>query len=69
LRLLGLAAPRFVNMPTLRYWLGLPLQQKLQSTIGTAKRARRKHLRRPADLTPYLPPALDSDEPTLTEGG
>ena len=62
LRLMGVGAPRFTNMPTLRYWRALPLREKLRSTVGTAKRIRSKRLRHAPALTPYLPPPVDSDD-------
>lgn len=47
LRLLGLRAPRFRHMPGLRLWWKLPWRGKLTSTIGTARRARARGLRKP----------------------
>jgi coenzyme F420 hydrogenase subunit beta len=46
LRAALLPAPRFSGMPTFRFWLReLNVRQKLQSTVGTARRIRAKRLR------------------------
>lgn len=47
MRLAGLAAPRFRNMPSLRLWWKLPLRAKLTSTVGTWRRMRARGLHRP----------------------
>jgi coenzyme F420 hydrogenase subunit beta len=50
-RLLGAAAPRYVNMAMFRFWWGtLTVKQKLQSLYGTGKRIFRKGLRRRAAI-------------------
>jgi coenzyme F420 hydrogenase subunit beta len=62
LRALGLPAPRFRNMPSFRAWTRLTARQKLQSTVGTAKRVRARGLRRPATVTPTQAPY--AEQPT-----
>lgn len=47
MRILGLSAPNFRNIPAFRLWLRLPWRGKLTSTVGTARRARSRGLRRP----------------------
>lgn len=47
LRIAGVAAPRFKNLPSARLWLGLSFRQKLSSVLGTIKRIRVKELRKP----------------------
>jgi coenzyme F420 hydrogenase subunit beta len=55
-RLLGAAAPRYVAMPTFRFWLRtLDFRQKLQSTLGTVRRVLRKRLRHPIAIEQYTP--------------
>lgn len=54
LRLAGLAAPRFRRLPMAGlWWRHLSGRQKLQSTVGTLRRVRRRRLWERADLTPY----------------
>jgi coenzyme F420 hydrogenase subunit beta len=53
LRVAGLMAPRLRHLPMAALWWRLPIRQKLQSTVGTLRRIRRKRLREPADLDPY----------------
>jgi coenzyme F420 hydrogenase subunit beta len=63
LRVMGLAAPRYRAMPALRAWLRLDARQKLQSTLGTARRVRARGLRRPLEVTPLEAPAQVSRNP------
>lgn len=44
LRVMGVARPRYVGFKTFRFWLGLPLSAKAQSTLGTVRRVREKGL-------------------------
>ncbi len=50
MRMLGLPAPRYRNMPTFSSWLRLTTKQKLQSTIGTVRRIRARGLHRPSPV-------------------
>jgi coenzyme F420 hydrogenase subunit beta len=53
LRWAGLMTPRFRRLPMAGlWWRHLSIRQKLQSTVGTLRRIRRKRLRQPADLIP-----------------
>lgn len=52
LRLLGLPAPRFRGLPTLRHWWRLSLRDKVASIIGTWRRVRRRNLRGREPMTP-----------------
>ena len=52
-RLLGVPAPRYHGLPTFRVWLrSLSLGDKLRSTLGLARRVRRKGLRRRHPVRP-----------------
>jgi coenzyme F420 hydrogenase subunit beta len=54
LRAAGLMTPRLRRLPMASmWWRYLSTREKLQSTVGTVRRIRRKRLREPADLTPY----------------
>lgn len=54
LRVAGLMTPRLRHLPTARmWWRHLTVKERLQSTVGTLRRIRRKRLREPAELTPY----------------
>ncbi|MEV4760484.1 Coenzyme F420 hydrogenase/dehydrogenase, beta subunit C-terminal domain [Micromonospora sp. NPDC049559] len=54
LRAAGLMAPRLRRLPMAGlWWRHLSTRQKLQSTVGTLRRIRRKRLREPAELVPY----------------
>jgi coenzyme F420 hydrogenase subunit beta len=54
LRAAGLMTPRLRHLPMAGiWWRSLTVRQKLQSTVGTLRRVRRKRLREPADLVPY----------------
>lgn len=56
LRLAGLAAPRFRNLPmAAAWWRHLSPREKLRSTVGTLRRIRRRALRRRAPVIPYEP--------------
>ena len=53
LRAAGLMTPRTRHLPMARMWReNLSAKEKLQSTVGTVRRIKRKRLRAPADLTP-----------------
>ncbi|MGW0431100.1 Coenzyme F420 hydrogenase/dehydrogenase, beta subunit C-terminal domain [Micromonospora sp. NPDC003197] len=54
LRAAGLMTPRLKHLPMAgMWWRVLSPRQKLQSTVGTLRRIRRKRLRVRAELTPY----------------
>ncbi|MFI6761403.1 Coenzyme F420 hydrogenase/dehydrogenase, beta subunit C-terminal domain [Micromonospora sp. NPDC050417] len=54
LRAAGLMTPRLRRLPMARMWFRhLSTREKLQSTVGTVRRIKRKRLREPAVLTPY----------------
>jgi len=57
LRLLGVPRPVYRGFDLFRWWLGLPLKKKLQSTLGTARRVRSRGLRRrtPVAATEHAP--------------
>lgn len=46
MRLMGVPRPRYVGFPTFRHWLGLSLRAKVQSTVGTWRRVRRRGIGR-----------------------
>jgi len=53
LRAAGLMTPRTRHLPMAKMWRSnLSTKEKLQSTVGTVRRIKRKNLRAPADLTP-----------------
>jgi coenzyme F420 hydrogenase subunit beta len=53
LRIALLPAPRFCGMPTFRFWWReLSFKGKAQSTVGTLRRIRKKHLHQRAVVTP-----------------
>ncbi|MDI9402628.1 MAG: Coenzyme F420 hydrogenase/dehydrogenase, beta subunit C-terminal domain [Limnohabitans sp.] len=53
LRLGGAATPRFVALPSFKFWLSvLSLREKAQSIIGTLRRIGKKGLRRAAAMVP-----------------
>ena len=53
LRAAGLMTPRTRHLPMAQMWRSnLSTKEKLQSTVGTVRRIKRKNLRAPADLTP-----------------
>jgi coenzyme F420 hydrogenase subunit beta len=52
LRLFGLPAPRLRGFSLLKNWLDLPWLEKLQSTLGTARRIVKRGLRRPLQIDP-----------------
>ena len=55
-RLLGAAAPRYVNMPMARFWwTQLSLREKIRSVFGTAKRVCRRRLRKRIPVKAWLP--------------
>jgi coenzyme F420 hydrogenase subunit beta len=57
-RLMGVATPRYRNLPMFRFWWGrLTLKQKAQSIYGTVKRIFRKRLRERAVCAPMDPGA------------
>jgi coenzyme F420 hydrogenase subunit beta len=61
LRLVGLPTPRFRNLPMLpSWWRVLTLREKLQSTVGTLRRIRRRRLRYRAVVRPAEPPSCAS---------
>ena len=51
-RMLGIPAPRYRGLPTFPAWLRLPWREKLRSTVGLARRSRRKQLHRRHPVTP-----------------
>lgn len=62
-RLLGVAAPRYRGLPTLRFWWSeLSAREKLQSVLGTVRRVFRKRLRQPLVLAPVREPAPRAPE-------
>lgn len=55
-RLLGIPVPRYRGLPVFRIWLReLPLREKLRSTLGLARRVRRKGLWRRHPVRPFEP--------------
>jgi coenzyme F420 hydrogenase subunit beta len=53
-RLLGVATPRYRGFPMFRFWWSqLTLSEKLRSLAGTARRVRRRGLRRRIRLQPF----------------
>jgi len=50
MKLLGLPVPGLANAHLFRCWLGLPLKEKLKSTVGTARRIVSRKLFRPLRL-------------------
>lgn len=64
-RLLGVAVPRYRNLPTFRWWWReLSARQKAQSTLGTLRRIRRLGLHRRRVVCPegWLAPDVAADE-------
>lgn len=60
-RLAGMAVPRYRNLPSFRWWWReLTVRQKLQSTLGTFKRVRRRGLRRRRGVNPVSAPGATS---------
>jgi coenzyme F420 hydrogenase subunit beta len=54
LRLLGVPTPRFLKLPMFAAWLKyLPFAEKLRSTIGTAKRMKRRALKKRQAVEPH----------------
>ncbi len=69
LRTVGVPAPRFRRLPMAGlWWRHLSLREKLQSTLGTLRRIRRKRLRSQVVLVPYpmAAPVDDLGDPMPT---
>jgi coenzyme F420 hydrogenase subunit beta len=58
-RALRIPAPRYNGLPTFPAWLRLPLREKLRSTLGLIRRARRKQLHRRHPVSPIDPEVTD----------
>ncbi|MFA5193663.1 MAG: hypothetical protein WC740_23385, partial [Verrucomicrobiia bacterium] len=49
-RVFGLPVTRLRGFPLFRLWLRLPFEEKLKSTLGTARRILQRRYREPLDL-------------------
>lgn len=63
-RLLGVAAPRYTNMPAWHLWLSLSPRDKARSVVGTVRRIRRRGLRRRHQPTEWVAPRATTTSPS-----